>query len=155
MLNRFLCVGSLVAACALVGCGDDGATDGQAVFPVSGNVKMSGSPLADATVAFVGDGEQPTATATTDADGNYELTTYESGDGAAEGNYKVVISKSPPVAASKQTESGGHAPESTTGHSAKPKSTELLPKQYTSSDDTPLTANVKSSGDNVFDFEIK
>lgn len=163
-MSRFLCIVSLVATCTLVGCGGgDGASGGVPVFPVSGSVKMLGSPLANATVAFAPQGDQPTAVGTTDAQGNFQLTTYEFGDGAAEGSYKIVISKSsaPAGGGGGGGQEGDHeaAEAAASVHSAVKKEGEstaqLVPAQYTSGAETPLTAEVKSSGENVFNLEIK
>jgi hypothetical protein len=122
---------------------------------------MKGSPLAGATVAFSPQGDQPTAVATTDDQGNFVLRTYEFGDGAAEGTYKVIVSKA--EAASTGGSGGGadHEAEaeaaSANSHSAAAESSggELVPKQYTDSSTTPLTAEVKSSGENKFEFKIE
>ena len=144
----------------LGGCGGGASDEGKTpVFPASGTVTMKGSPLAGATVAFSPQGDQPTAVATTDDQGNFVLKTYDFGDCAAEGTYKVVVSKSE---ASSSGGSGGDSDheaeaESANSHSpaAEKATSELVPKQYTDSSTTPLTAEVKSSGENKFEFKIE
>ncbi|CAN5531383.1 hypothetical protein BH10PLA2_BH10PLA2_30790 [soil metagenome] len=73
------------------GCGDSKA----AVYPVSGQVLVKGRPAEGAYVVFHpkdgGDDKTPRPYATTDSEGNFKLTTYESEDGAPAGSYKVTI----------------------------------------------------------------
>lgn len=79
---------------ALVGCSS--ATHFELpVIPVSGKVMMEGKPLSDAMVILV---PYPTAAAgqlaargTTNAEGDFQATTYRNGDGAAVGKYKVTV----------------------------------------------------------------
>jgi hypothetical protein len=63
---------------------------GPEVIPVSGVVLFKGAPLAKANVTFSSD-EMRQATGLTDARGQFKLTTFEPGDGALPGNYKVVV----------------------------------------------------------------
>lgn len=78
-----------------VGCGQ--STGQVAVHPVKGQVVYDGKPAAGVQVFFV-----PTSAPTvpqvpanphgvTGADGTFTLTTYQPGDGAAEGGYQVVL----------------------------------------------------------------
>ena len=63
-------------------------------YRVTGTVIMQGKPVEGAVITFV-----PTATdgdaasAITDADGKYELTTWQAGDGARPGEYRVKVNK--------------------------------------------------------------
>ncbi|MGH7202173.1 MAG: carboxypeptidase-like regulatory domain-containing protein, partial [Planctomycetaceae bacterium] len=50
-------------------------------------------PVEGATVVFIPTGHKHGATAQTDAEGKFQLRTYEPGDGAVPGNYKVTIRK--------------------------------------------------------------
>ncbi len=65
------------------------------VYPVQGRVTYNGEPMPYAVVTFFPVGWpfaqalKPRATA--DADGYYELTTYELTDGAPEGEYGVIL----------------------------------------------------------------
>jgi len=61
---------------------------------VTGTVTYQGKPLAGAVITFVptgADGEA--ASAFTDSNGKYALTTWEAGDGARPGEYRVKVSK--------------------------------------------------------------
>ncbi|MEK6247545.1 MAG: carboxypeptidase-like regulatory domain-containing protein [Planctomycetales bacterium] len=72
-----------------------GGGDHDPTIPVSGTVTLDGMPLADATVSFIPENGRP-ANGTTDADGRFELTTYEKGDGVAISKHKVTVSKPAP-----------------------------------------------------------
>lgn len=151
----------LVATCTFVGCGGADTSGQQPVFSVSGTVTMFGAPLADATIAFAPQADQPTAIGRTDKEGKFQLTTYEYGDGAAAGAFNVVLSKSAPSKADSSSDDDGHdmVDNDDDGHSAEAAESgdksELIPQQYTSSTDTPFHADVKTDGDNNFTFEVK
>jgi hypothetical protein len=82
-----------VAGCvALAGCGS-----GQfATYPVTGTVLVDGQPADGAMVIFVPTSTDPKAErkrpfGIADAQGRFGLTTSEPGDGAAAGEYKVLV----------------------------------------------------------------
>ena len=88
---------------AVLGCGaDDGRIE---VYPVHGKVLVKGQPAEGATVTFYSTttgGEAtkaPIPTATTDANGEFHLRSYEENDGAPAGEFKVtVVWPAPPPA---------------------------------------------------------
>jgi hypothetical protein len=59
---------------------------------VSGKVTYKSKPLDGAAVGFIAT-KGPSASAVTDANGAYKLTTYKNGDGAVPGEYAVTITK--------------------------------------------------------------
>jgi hypothetical protein len=73
---------------AWLGCGG-----GLRLVPVEGTVTLDGQPLEAAAVLFEPDGGGKPATGTTDAAGNFVLTTIETGDGAVPGANKVAVIK--------------------------------------------------------------
>ncbi len=79
------------AALALfAGCGSSNPPTAQ----VTGTVTLDGDPVEGATVLFLPDDTTlKAATASTQADGTYALTTFEAGDGAMPGSYKVKVHK--------------------------------------------------------------
>jgi hypothetical protein len=104
---------------------------------------------------------QPVATAITDTQGEFKLTTYDSYDGAAEGNYEVLISKS-----AAPTSSGGGPPAhdatgssntvSAPSHDAASGSggdAQVIDPKW-SRHGNGLSAEVKSSGENTFEFQL-
>jgi hypothetical protein len=86
---------ALLGSALLSGCGNDGRLD---VYPVTGTVTQKGQPIQGAKVVFFGQEEHlkaagvPIPEGETDASGKFALKTYEEGDGAPAGTYKVSIS---------------------------------------------------------------
>ena len=153
-----------LALALAAGCGGDPGAEGRAeTFATSGTIVTSaGAPVANANVAFAPREGQPTAFAKTDAQGRYRLTTYEFGDGAAAGEYKVVVTKSviaaPEPAVGAVGAGGGHAIDEDAAYKARLEGKgsdrqDLLPEQYSSASTTPLSATVTPE-DNVLDFQI-
>jgi hypothetical protein len=81
-------------AMALVGCGGEGAAR-LPVHPVEGVVTRDGKPLANALVALHPKtpqaGHEIAPRAQTDANGQFKVTTYDTNDGAPEGEYAVTV----------------------------------------------------------------
>jgi hypothetical protein len=84
--------GLIVLALMLTACGAEGR---KPVFPMSGKALFEGEPMAGAMLTFHPlDDKDPRAIrsqATVDAEGNYQLTTYFTGDGAPAGDYAITI----------------------------------------------------------------
>lgn len=140
----------VVVAIAICGCGS-GNPD---TAPATGSVTYNGKPVEGASVQFSpeetgGKG----ASGKTDASGNFTLTSYEEGDGAVPGKYKVTIYKRDESAVKTAEEehdaAGGAAADAP---SAAPK--ELLPVKYKKIETSGLTAEVKADTDNTFKFEL-
>ncbi|MCA8998568.1 MAG: carboxypeptidase regulatory-like domain-containing protein [Planctomycetaceae bacterium] len=152
----------LAVSLTIVGCSGGSDPNRKPTHPVSGTVKMGDAPVGQASVTFSPVQGQPVATARTDAEGKFTLTTYEAGDGAAAGNYKVLVSKSggsPAKESSPQSvhdaiSTGGPPPSAHSGPSA-PGDGSSLPQQYAGSETTPLTATVEEGKENVFDFQLE
>jgi hypothetical protein len=154
----------LLVVVAVAGCGRSKAGQ-EKVYQVTGKITMGGGPVPNASITFSPKDKQPVAVGRTGADGSYTLTTYNPGDGAAAGNYVVLVSKSLAVANSGGPPKG-HDPKATTfdssaAHSASGAamggSTAAeagLPERYSKVDQTTLNATVKPSGDNKFDFDL-
>ncbi len=88
---------ALLVLMLTTGCGSTGAVP---VFPVEGVVQFAGEPAAGAFVVFHPlDGvlKDPTGapvplpTAKVNADGKFQLTTFDGGDGAPAGRYAVTV----------------------------------------------------------------
>jgi len=158
----------LIIALTLPGC-KDGTTGGESrtpVFKVKGKITMSGGGVPNAMVSFSPKGKYPVATGRTGNDGTYTLTTYDTGDGAAAGDYVVLVTKivaaptsaaplGPHDASAKSAPSGDtmHAAQSAAGGGGDAGS--ALPERYGRPNESDLKATVKSSGENVFDFDLK
>jgi len=89
---------SAAALCGLAvlvsgGCGKSGP-ERLPVFPVSGQVLYKDKPLPNAQITLHPKNADPKALpaqAQTDQNGNFQVTTYEAGDGAAFGEYVVTV----------------------------------------------------------------
>jgi len=120
---------------------------------VAGVVTYKGLPVPDAQVTFSPQGAGQAAFGRTDAEGKYSLTTFESGDGATVGRYKVAVTKfETPDASAVPTGDAYVPPEGRkTPKAAKPKS--LLPAKYASPQTSDLQAEVKAEA-TTFDITI-
>lgn len=137
---------ALLTAIVLAGCG---RTDGPQVEPVSGTVYYGGEPLAEAIVVFSPVSGERKASATTDDEGRFELSTFGNGDGAIVGEHVVTIVKRgprklPPVGTPGRGMPGG---PSAPGDP-------LIPEKYFSPDTSGLTAEVTAGGNNL-DFHLE
>lgn len=139
--------GLLAAALAAAGCGSSSGT-----VPVRGAVKLDGQPLVGVSVTFVAQGNGGRdAYGSTDANGAFELTTFQPRDGALPGQYKVVILPT--------GEEGGSTPFDEPGKPEprpKPKSKRpQVPVKYTVPGQTPLTQEVPSKAEVVIELSSK
>lgn len=154
---------ALLLACSLTGCmdaGAGGATARQKTYKVTGKVTMSGAPVANAIVTFSPSAQQPAATGRTDTEGKFTLTTYDSGDGAAAGDYTALVTKE--GASTLSPTAPGHDPTGTKPaevgmHDAqKPAGpTGLLPSKYSSATSSDLKVTVKTDGANEVALDLK
>src|SRR4029453_12257638 len=75
----------------LTGCSN---SDRPPTYPVTGTVTSQGQPVAGAAITFVPTGtDGEGASAIKDSNGKYSRTTWEAGDGARSGQYRVKVSK--------------------------------------------------------------
>ena len=151
----------MLVATLCTGCGNPAEEGRVDVYPVTGTITYAGGPVADALVSFSPDEEgQPVATGRTNATGQFTLTTYEAGDGAAAGSYTVIVTKvAAPASTSaepahdaeasaySQVDVGAHGAQ---GAGADEGGGSLLPQPS-----TPLKATVTADGDNEFDLVIE
>ena len=128
---------------SLSGCG--GANE-RKLAPVSGTVRYRGEPLANASVVFVPEENGVRgANGTTDREGRYRLSTFETNDGARIGSYRVAI---------RAVESPADSRENPRADQLKPKPVKLLtPARYNAVHTSGLTAEVVA-GKNVFEFDL-
>lgn len=161
MVRLSLCC--LVVGLLLAGCN---STEGRVqTHKVKGKVTYNGAPVASATVTFAPQEKgTPTAMGITDGQGVYTLTTYDSGDGAAAGIYKVLVYKMNEAAASTEPALPAHDPTGA-GPSAPPPAHSgpkggqkkaggsLLPEKYMKADTTTITKNVVG-GENEINLEL-
>lgn len=130
------------------GCSSGASQNGNRpkVYPVTGNLTMSGKPVEKAVVIFVGAGGS-TARGTTDASGNFRLTTFEPNDGAVAGPQQVSVVKEVAAYDPNTLKIGEAPPPSTSDKNA-------LPKSYGNPQTSGLTATVSENGPNKFEFAL-
>lgn len=150
----------LLAPIGLIGCGDKGAGAGSraTVYKTKGKVTYLGNPLIDAAVSFSPQGKQPAAVGRTNDNGEFTLTTYRAGDGAAEGEYKVMITMTVTTPASTEIAHGTDPTKSYgESHSGKKGKTtgNVLPAIFSDAANTPLSEKVEANGKNEFVFNLK
>jgi len=106
---------------------------------VEGVVTYQGMPVAAATVFFVPE-SGPRASGDTDNDGRYSLMTYNSGDGAIPGDFRVGITK--------------FVLDPTTKDEPVPSMMNMVPDKYSNPATSGLSVKVESAKDNKFPFEL-
>lgn len=145
---------ALLAVVPLAGCGSK-AVGVDGTVPVQGTVKLKGTPLAGATVTFAPSGSGRSASAVTDPQGKFQLTTLKPGDGAMPGDYKVTVSKLEPVGkVYTQEEMNDYYNK----HQKAPPSPEMknaVADKYSKGESSGLSASVKGSGKNEFSFDVE
>jgi len=122
-------------------------------YPVSGKVLVDGRPAAGARVVFhpiEGDEafmrERPVDMAT-DADGGFELMTFEPGDGAPAGKYRVGIKWRGGGQGSMQSEDEGRRPRAG--------GRDRLGGRYANAQQSGLTAEVPPESEIVFELSTE
>lgn len=89
---RPLLILSLCLAMAC-GCGGGGGKKRPPLGKVSGKVLYKGNPVPEASVTFMTEGAPRAGTGTTNANGEFQLTTFDTNDGAIVGTHKVTITQ--------------------------------------------------------------
>ncbi len=130
-----------LALAILSGCSDSGPERAETV-PVTGVLTIGGKAIEGATVTFHHK-EQRESTGTTDKDGKFTLTTYDTGDGAIPGHHQITITFTP------QTETSDL--DALAKEQAKAK---LIPQKYNSTETSGLEKEVKEGEDNHFPLEL-
>jgi hypothetical protein len=142
-------VGFLIAACCLSFAGCESVPEHQkGTVPVKGIVTLGGAPVAGATVTFLAGKDGRSASAITDAQGHYALTTFRRGDGALPDDYNVIVMKFEVVTGGQTGKK--YVPVQET---SEPKN--QLPARYAQPGKSGLKATVTvDAKTNVFDFSL-
>lgn len=133
------------------GCGGGDKNPGVDLEPVTGTVMLDGAPVEGAMVVF--HGEQG-ASGITDSSGKFTLTTFDPGDGAKVGLYKVTVSKSEMVGVDdsyNDVNSPNYGKEPPPAAAGKRKY--IIAEKFSKPDTAGLTADVQS-GANDFKFDV-
>jgi hypothetical protein len=144
----------------LSGCGGSDKSGREETYEVSGKVTFAGSPLGGATVSFFPSAGQRSAMGITNDEGEYVLTTYEYGDGAMAGAYRVSIRKSIPKKPGTESSHDAYASgqvDMSSMHNAKEEnaSDSAIPDRYSNPDDSGFVADVKTDGENRVDLALE
>jgi hypothetical protein len=138
-----------VALALLSGCGGDKWVKGRPpVYRASGQVLYQGKPLEGAFVTFTptGGGTHG-ASGRTDAEGRFTLTTFEPGDGAPAGRYRVTVTKAKAVVTPDPVDPIANPP-------LKVEQRHLIPAKYSSPEKSGLESEITASGKNEYRFEL-
>jgi hypothetical protein len=139
-----------VSIAVLTGCSSDADKRPKRV-PVTGTITYNGKPLANAAIAFVPFGAGANAaTGTTNASGNFILTTFKTDDGAIPGTYGISIAA---VIDDNRNPDGTQIYSDEDPRWKPPKSS--IPVRYSNPKKSELTAEVVAGKPNVFDFPLK
>jgi len=140
--------GLLVVLIAAAGCEKRGTV------PLHGTVTLDGRPLGRATVYFIA--QNPggrDALGSTDADGVFHLSTFQPGDGALPGSYKVVVRPAQPDTGI-VSKTPIEAMDATT-HQKPVHPLVIIPPRYSQPGQTILVQDVPASGDVIFELQSK
>ncbi len=145
----------------LSGCGSDGFDP---PVPVSGKVLLSGKAVDGATVTFLSKAGLRSASGNTDKEGNFKLTSVNTDDGAAPGEYVVTIAKQEAKgggSASVDISSGNFGADygarmgaAGTGNMGKVMK-EVLPAKFANAAESGLVRSVVKGDQNNFSFDLK
>ena len=145
----------------LLGCGAGGEIERPETVAVSGSVLYKGKPVEGAQVSFMTSGAPRPASGVTDAEGKFELSTFEPKDGAIIGTHVITISKAAPGSgAAASSAAPSDDPSAMLGDytaaadSDFQDSKALLPTKYASAGTSPLQEEVKKGAPNSFVFEL-
>jgi hypothetical protein len=152
----------LLVMMSVVGCGSKPGANRPKTYPVTGTVTLGDKPVEGATLNFQLSGGSGSSVGTTDATGNYKLSTFGGDDGARLGDYKVAIVKydrpAVPAAQAGKLAPGGldanYQPEAP-GAAAPAPPKNLLPERYANAETSGLTATVREAGPNKIDFPLQ
>lgn len=121
------------------GCGS-GLKARPAIAKVKGTVTYKGSPVANATVNFTAEGAPRIATGMTDDQGRFQLSTYDTNDGAPVGTHKVTVTRvesTGPVGKMSPMDLASKGPPP-------PPKGGAIPMKYTDVKTTPLLSTVEA-----------
>jgi hypothetical protein len=148
----------------LTGCGSSSGLP--KTYKVAGTVTQNGTPVEGAMVTFLNSEGKKNAVGSTNAKGEFKLSTFGPSDGALPGAYKVTISKmdgaaapaattpAPGVIASGEISESYVPPSVSAGGKKESGPKNLLPAKYASDQTSGLVATVAENDQNKFDFEL-
>lgn len=153
------CVLGLVAMATVSVFGCSGDTGRPKMAPVSGQVTFQGKPVEGAIVSFSAEGSPRVASGTTDANGRYKLTTFDTNDGAPVGDHAVTIAKQKKSAGPTQeinldNPGDAYTKQMNAAASGEASGEHELPAKYADPKESGLRRTVTEQGPNEFTFAL-
>ena len=127
------------------------------VYTTSGTVTYQGDPVSNASVTFMSATEASRGSfGTTNANGEFKLTTFNSNDGAFAGPQKVTVSKTVTQAmpASMDSSAAGIAREKAAKEGKKADDSEI-PEKYSNAKTSKLTFTVDPNTKNHYEIKLE
>lgn len=139
----------ILCLCLAMACGCGGGNKKRPPLgKVAGKVLYKGAPVPNVNVTFMTEGAPRAGSGTTNINGEFQLTTYDTNDGAIVGTHKVTVTQPAPAATAPMSVSD----LATKGAPPAPKETAIPPK-YSDPKTTPLT-NTVDAGKNDITIEL-
>jgi hypothetical protein len=157
ILDKLAVAALVTVGFVLTGCSNSSRPP---TYPVTGTVTLQGKTVAGAVITFVPTAEKgDAASAITDAEGKYALTTWEAGDGARPGEYRVKLSKQEQqtVDPSKLVQNLSYEEEQkiyVESKKAPPPAKRLIPSKYENDETSGLIHKVEEKP-TTFDIKIE
>jgi len=147
-MQKFLTVFLCLLALPLIGCGRSGLPG---LAPAAGTVTLNDVPVEGAIIAFAPTSTSPdvrSASAMTDKNGKFVVTTLDYGDGMQPGEYQVFVTK--------RTGTGGEAsPGENRGRSDDRQVVNHLPSKYGNKDTSGLTISIPPKGNKNVELKLE
>lgn len=145
----------LSVVCTLVfiaGCGESGPEGAQPTYATKVKVTYKNAPVEGAMVSFIN--ETAPAYGRTDANGEAIMKTYKEGDGAIATIHNVTINKTNITGAASEVDQDSEEYDPAAAD-ANLSIEYLVPQKYSSPVSSQLVADVKSTADNTFEFNLE
>jgi hypothetical protein len=163
-MNRLLGMLLVIPLTFSAGCGNSGVPN---PVPVTGKILYKGQPVEDARVTFhwTGGPGGRSATGKTDAQGNFQLTTAATNDGAVPGDYIITVKKLDPGAAQADTkvdpgagtygaDYGAMMSAAATGSGSKAPQSTGIPPKYGNPGESDIQRSVVAGQSNDFTIDL-
>ena len=157
MRGRVIVCSMMFVVHSLLGCGGE-AGPPIPIYPVSGKLTYQGQPVVGADITFHNQEADRSAFGRTDDQGEYQLTTFSSNDGAVPGKSVVTITKfePPPVASPVAAmESEHYVPPGMGQSTDPPRPKSSFPEKFGDAQTSGLIGVVNADGPNTINFDLK
>ena len=149
-MQRFSLFTALMICLAMTGCNRDGLPG---LVPAAGIVTLNGVPVERAIISFAPTSTSSgvrSASAMTDQNGRFVVTTLNYGDGIHPGEYQIIVTKT--------TGTGGDLSPEESGRGGSGDDRQMvnhLPSKYGNKDTSGLTVSISSKGDRNIELKLE